>query len=196
MRGLAGLIFFLCAAWSAAIHAQSPGQPVAPGQVFAGSFLSVRAPDTEGWMFAHVSNAGLAFARRGAERDETYAAQVIMFKLTPAEGKEEFLKLIKERVDMVNPSSRFDPLETNYEFTDQRSYPCVRYKSLYNDKEALTTSGTREPMKLQVVSLYCRHPSLQDAGFFAAYSHRGANIDPDLDPPALRFIDGVQVPQK
>ncbi len=97
---------------------------------------------------------------------------------------------------MVNPPSRFEPLEANYEFTDLRGYPCVRYKCLYNDKEALTTSGTREPMKLQVVSMYCRHPSQKEVGFFAAYSHRGASTDPDLDAPALRFIDGVQVPQK
>lgn len=195
-RGYSGLVFFLCAALSAAVRAQSPGQPVTPGQVFAGSLLSARAPDSEGWVFAPAGNSGLAFVHRGAERDETYAAQVILFRLSPAESREEFLKLIRERVDMINPPSRFEPLDANYEFTDLRGYPCVRYKSLYNDKEALTTSGTREPMKLQIVSMYCRHPSQQEVGFFAAYSHRGASTDPDLDAPALRFIDSVQVPQK
>lgn len=194
-RSLAGLFFLLCAARSTAVQAQSPGQPVTPGQVFAGSLLSVRAPDSEGWVFAPAGNSGLAFARRGAERNETYAAQAFLFKLIPTEGREEFLKLIRERVDMVNPPSRFEPVETHFEFTEQRGYPCARYKSLYNDKEALTTSGTREPMKLQVVSLFCRHPSQQEVGFFAAYSHRGANTDPDLDVPAQQFIDGVQVPQ-
>lgn len=196
MRGYSVLVFLLCAALSATVRAQSPGQPVTPGQVFAGSLLSAQAPDSEGWVFAPAGNSGLAFVRRGTERDETYAAQVILFRLTPTASKEEFLKLIRERVDLVNPPSRFESLEANYEFTDLRGYPCVRYRSLYSDKEALTTSGTREPMKLQVVSMYCRHPLQQEVGFFAAYSHRGTSTDPDLDAPALRFIDGVQVPQK
>lgn len=189
------LAILLCGVISAAAQAQSPGQNVSPGQLFAGSLLNAHAPDSAGWLLAGAGNNGLAFARRGAEQNETYAAQIILFKLPPTQGNEEFVEMIKGRVDMINPPSRFAVLETKYEYTDHRGYPCVRYKSVYNDMEALTTSGTREPMKLQVVSLYCRHPSQQEVGFFAAYSHRGANTDPDLDAPAQQFIDGVQVPQ-
>lgn len=186
----------LCGLMSGTVHAQSPGQAVMPRQLFAGSLLNAHAPDSAGWFLAGAGNNGLAFARRGAEQNETYAAQIILFKLPPTRGNEEFVEVIKGRVDMINPPSRFAELEPKYEYTDHRGYPCVRYRSVYNDKEALTTSGTREPMKLQVVSLYCRHPSQQEVGFFAAYSHRGANTDPDLDVPAQRFIDGVQVPQQ
>ena len=137
----------------------------------------------------------MAFARRGAEQNETYAAQVILFKFPQTQSNEEFVKAIQSRVDAANPPSRFAVLEVSHEYTDQRGYPCVRYKSVYDDKEALTASGAHEKLKLQVISLYCRHPAEREIGFFAAYSHRGVNTDPNLEAPAQSFIDGVQVPQ-
>jgi hypothetical protein len=124
------------------------------------------------------------------------SSQIVLFKFPPTQGNEEFVQMIKNRVDLTNPPPRYEVLEANYEYSDHRGYPCVRYRSLYIDKEALTTSGAREPMKLQVVALYCRHPMQQEIVFFVAYSHRGAKTDPDLDNPAQKFIDGVQVPQQ
>ena len=193
-RTLQRLAFVLCVLMTATVHAQSPGQSVKPGQLFAGSLLNVHSPDSEGWLFAGAGNNGMAFARRGAEQNETYGAQIILFKLPPTHSNEEFVEVIKNRVNMANPPSRFAVLEMNYEYTDHRGYPCVRHKSIFDDKEALTTFGTRSPMKLQVISLYCRHPAEQEVGFFAAYSHRGANTDPDLEMPAQRFINGVETP--
>lgn len=189
------LAFVLFGLMSATVHAQSPGTAVIPGQLFAGSLLNVHAPDSEGWLLAGSGNNGMAFARRGAGQNETYGAQIILFKLPATQSSEEFVAAIKSRVDMANPPSRFAVLEINHEYTDHRGYPCVRYKSVYDDKEALTTFGTHEAMKLQVMSLYCRHPSQQEVGFFAAYSHRGATTDPNLEVHAQRFIEGVQVPQ-
>jgi hypothetical protein len=184
----------LCVLATTSAHAQSPGEAIMPGQLFEGGLLNVRAPDSSGWLLAGAGNNGMAFARRGTDTNETYAAQVILFKLPPTQSNAEFVEAIKSRVDMVNPPSRFVVLEVNYEYTNHRSYPCVRYKSVYDDKEALTTSGTHEALKLQVISLYCRHPIAQEVGFFAAYSHRGVNTDPNLEAPAQSFIDSVQVP--
>ncbi len=191
-----GLAYLLCGLMSTVAQAQAPGQAVKPGQLFAGSLLNAHAPDSAGWIFAGGGSNGMAFARRGAEQDETYAAQIILFKLPPTRSNEEFVEMVKGRVSMTNPAPRFVMLEENYEYTDHRGYPCIRYRGIYDDKEALKTSGAREAMKLQVISLYCRHPTAQEVGFFAAYSHRGANIDPDLEAPAQKFISGVQVPQQ
>lgn len=195
-RTIQRLAFVLCLLMTTSGQAQSPGQAVKPGQLFAGSLLNVHAPDSEGWLFAGAGNNGMAFARRGAEQNETYGAQIILFKLAPTDSNEEFVEVIKNRVRMANPPSRFAVLEMNYEYTVHRGYPCVRHKSVFDDKEALTTFGTRSAMKLQVISLYCRHPAEQEVGFFAAFSHRGANTDPDLEAPAQRFINGVEVPQQ
>ena len=52
---------------------------------------------------------------------------------------------------------RFVALETGFEAIDARGYPCVRFKELFDDKEARTSVGTRVTMKLQVIALYCRH---------------------------------------
>ncbi len=190
---LLGLTVALCGLAPTA-HAQA--QAVAPGQLFSGNLLNVHAPESAGWLLAGAGNNGMAFAKRGNEPDETYGAQIILFKLPPADSTEEFVELVRHRVANANPQPRFVALQENFEYTDQRGYPCVRYSSVYDDREALTANGTRATMKLQVLALYCRHPSEPQIGFFAAYSHRGAGKDQDMEAPAQKFIDGVQVPQQ
>lgn len=166
-----------------------------PGQLFAGRLLDAHAPDSEGWRLVRANN-GMGFIKRGSEQSETYAAQISLFKLPPTDSNEEFIEMIKSRVDMANPPSRFAVVKMNYEYTDQRGYPCVRYKGVYDDKEALTPAGTKAILTLQFIALYCRHPSESEIGFFAAYSHRGANSDSTLEVSAQKFIDGVIVPQQ
>lgn len=134
-----------------------------------------------------------ASASRGAERDETYGAQVIVSQLSPTESNELFVAAVKDRVAKINPGPRFEALEASFEATGVRGYPCVRFRGVFDDKEALTTVGTRVTMKLQVISLYCRHPVRQELVFFAAYSHRGSNTDTDLEAPAQKYIEGAQV---
>lgn len=111
-----------------AAHAQSPGQPVKPGQLFNGELLATRAPDAEGWLFAGGGSNGISFTRRGGERDETYGAQVIVFQLTPTETNDLFVAAVKDRVAKVNPAPRFEAVEATFEATDMRGYPCVRFR--------------------------------------------------------------------
>jgi hypothetical protein len=196
-RTLLKLMFALCALVAMPARAEEEahlGRPVKPGQLFASRLLNVHAPDAEGWILAGVGDNGIGFARRGTDRDETYGAQIVLFNLAPAQSSDELVAAIRKQVETTNPPPRFAVLETSYEYSALRAYPCVRFKGSFDDKEALTTAGTRVTMKLQVVALYCRHPSGPLNGFFVSYSHRGAAAIPDLDAPAQRFIDGVQVP--
>lgn len=117
------LITGLCGLMSHTAYSQSPGQAVPPGQLFAGELLNVHAPGTEGWLLAGAGGNGMAFAKRGSDRNETYAAQVILFKLPQTNSNDEFVKVIKDRVDMVNPPPRFVALEVSAEYTDHRGYP-------------------------------------------------------------------------
>jgi hypothetical protein len=171
-------------------------QTVAPGQLFSGSLLNVRAPNSEGWKVVSSSGAGMAFARSGASSNESYVAQVSLFTLPDSKDRDEFIALIKRGVENDTPPERFKSLEANYEYIEQRGYPCIRFTGVTEDTKAKTSFFSRESLKLQVHSLYCRHPKRQEAGFVIGFSHRGATLDAELDVQARAFIEGVQVPEK
>src|ERR1700682_3296953 len=114
-------------------------QDVGAGQLFSGRLLNIRAPNSDGWKFGASSNAGMGFARRGAAPDEIYGAQVILFALPESTDRDEFVSLIKQDVERDTPPERFTTIEANFEYMGQRGYPCVRYKGLFDDKQAATS---------------------------------------------------------
>ncbi|MDD5249117.1 MAG: hypothetical protein PHY45_09035 [Rhodocyclaceae bacterium] len=171
-------------------------QSVSPGKLFAGKLLNVRAPNSEGWKLITSSGATLAFARAGASSNESYAAQVTLFAIAESKNPEEFVSLIKNGAEADAPPDRFNNLESSYEYTDQRGYDCVRVKSVTEDTKARTSFFSRESLKLQAASLYCKHPRQAGAAFVAAFSHRGETLDSELESQAQSFIEGVQVPDQ
>ena len=177
---------------------QTMQRPLAPGQLFPGSVLNIRAPNSEGWMQMHSSNQGMIFVRRGASPDETYAARVFAVALPESRDRDEFIRLVKQRNQENTSPERFSSIEVNYEYTERRGYPCVSIKGIADDTKAKTSSG-QQILKLQIKSLVCRHPRQQSKGFEGfgiEFSHRGFNPDKALDVQAETFIEGVQVPEK
>lgn len=177
-------------------HAQSLGQPVTPKQLFPSNFVNVYSPDDEGWVITGSASNGISFGKRGAENNETYGAQVIIFEKPPLNNdNDEFVNFVKKRIATMNPSPRFQELKSSYQYSGSRGYPCVDVTIDFNDTAAVTPTG-KDQLKLQVISSYCRHPTQQDIGFFAAYSHRGKTLDDQLESSAKNFIDGIYVPKK
>ena len=175
------------------IHAQSSGQPVSPKQLFPSSTLNVHSPNSEGWVVTGAARNGVSFGKRGANNSETYGAQVNIFEMPTTTNSEELINFVRNRIATVNPSPRFRETTSDYEYTANRGYPCVSVHITFDDTAAVTSSGT-EQLKLQVISLYCRHPIQQQLGFFAAYSHRGKTTDKQMGNAAMSFIEGVNVP--
>lgn len=179
---------------SLSVQAQSPGQPVMPKQRFPSELLDVHAPDSEGWVLAGSGRNGIAFAKRGVEPGDTYGAQVILFELPPGINAEELTDLVKRRITMTNPAPRFQEIASEYQYTEDRGYPCVNVHSSYDDKEAVTPAG-KQQLRLKVVALYCRHPVRRELGFFVAYSYRGKTADTQIEAPASSFIGAINVPK-
>lgn len=177
-----------------AAYAQSPGQPVSPKQPFPSALLNVYSPDAEGWVITGAGRNGIAFGKRGAEANETYGAQVIFFEMPQTSNSEEFSALVKKRIATMNPAPRFQETSSDFQYTENRGYPCVGVRVSYDDNAAMTPSG-KEQLKLKVVSLYCRHPVQQDLVFFAAYSYRGKAADAQIDTAATNFIETISVPR-
>lgn len=185
------LIFTLL--FTATASAASKPEPVPPGRLYSGHYVNIHAPDSQGWYLEGSSGVSMEFARKGAKQGERYGAQVLIFPLPKAKSKKEFISLIKERFKAH--SERFSILKSDFRYSDQRSYPCVRISALLEYKKAQTSLNHGKKPLLQFICLYCRHPVRQKTGFAIIYSHRGKSLDPDLKAEARSFADGVRVPR-
>lgn len=198
MKKYARLVALLCVV-PAMLPALSHAQALVPaGKMFANAFLDVRAPLTGDWMIAKSSQAELAFARVGDAANESFIAQVSLFALPDFKGKDEFETLVKQGVQADSPTERFKPVSADFEYTEQRGYPCVKYVGVTEDMKARTSASATETVKLmlQFNSLYCQHPTVPGVGFMVGMSHRGDSVVEDLAKDAEAFIAGVQVAKR
>lgn len=192
-------ILLLFASFTLASCATAPSQapkPVAAGYLYKGGYINVRVPNSDGWHLVSSSPAGMEFARSGAEQGESFGAQVLMFPLPETKTEEEFVALIKRGFEADTDSARFSIVESDFRYSGERSYPCVRVSSVIEDKQAKTSPSRSEKLLLQSRSLYCRHPVRQSTGFAIIYSHRGRTQYETMAAEATDFIGGVQVPEQ
>ena len=169
---------------------------VAPGQLFEGGYINVKAPNSQGWRMAESSTTGMAFGKAGRAQGETLAAQLLMFELQPTQTSEQFVALMKEGLQKDTDPIRFDIIESSSDYASERGYPCVRHHALVSDKAAQTSPATKEQLLLETRALYCRHPVRTNTGFAAIYSHRGRSRYPSLAEEAQDFLQGIQVPSR
>jgi hypothetical protein len=191
MKWIIFLVTTIFATCSSLANAQAS---FAPGRLYAGPVINVRAPNSEGWKLVSSSANGMVFGKRGTSANESYIAQVSFFGLPPTTNREEFIAVIKTAIERDSSAERFKTIKADYDYTDERGYPCVRFNALTEDTKAKTSFFKRETLKLQIDSLYCRHPRKPESGFAIIFSRRGATIDEALNSEAESFIAGVQVP--
>jgi len=166
---------------------------VPAGKVFSNAFLDVRAPASGNWMIVKSSQTELAFARTGAAVNESFIAQVTLFALPDLKDKAEFEALVRQGIEADAPAERFKSVSSNYEYTEQRGYPCVKYVGVTEDMKAKTATSATVSLLLQFNSLYCQHPGVPGVGFMVGLSHRGAVLDENMAKDAEAFLEGVQV---
>lgn len=177
----------------AGIAPSQKAEPVSPGQLFAGSYINIKAPSSDGWYLAQSSPSGMGFAKYGQAANESFGAQVLRFNPAPTTTPEEFESLIKTSAEKDTDPNRFNVQQMSFKYSSERSYPCVRYHSVVQDK---TPKGLKGPLLLESDGLYCRHPVRQDLSFAIIYSHRGESLHANLRSEAESFIQGVQIPSK
>lgn len=171
-------------------------QAVKPGQLFGYSLLEIRAPDSNGWQISGGGHGTITFGRRGSTSNETFIAHVSEFSLPSTENAAEFLAFVRNNVEKDSAPQRFTPIETKFDYTEERGYQCVRLKSITEDTQAKTGLFSRESLKLQVSSLYCRNPRQSTIGFLASFTHRGPALYANFDSEAESFIRGIVVPRQ
>ena len=166
--------------------------PVEAGYLYEGGYLNIRTPNSEGWDLVSNSQSGMDFARIGINKHESFGAQVALFALPSTETQNEFVKLIKKAIKANTSSSRFKTLSSEYLYTEERGYQCVKVDSTVKDKKT-KINGKKGKLLLQFISLYCRHPVRTNTGFSATYSFRGVNLYDNLSNEANDFIKGIYV---
>ena len=169
-------------------------KPVPAGFLYEGSYINIRAPDSHGWELLGSSSTGMMFSRLGTESGESYAAYVSMFPLEETMDSDEFVSFIRKQFEEDTDLVRFEIMESKFQYSEERGYPCVVVNYVTTDKKARTSLIRREVLLLQAESLYCRHPVRQETGFAIIYSYRGRAIYSTLSAEAQDFIRGVQVP--
>lgn len=164
-----------------------------PGQTYSGPLLNIKSPQTAGWQLYQSSPAGMVFAKLGGSHGESYIANVASFALKKTGNSDQFLALIKQKIEQDAAPERFIPLDSKYQYNDERGYPCVKFIAVTIDKGAAIRPPHADPT-LEMIGLYCKHPQEEDLGFAAVFSHRGEEKDPNFAAEADSFIAGVQVP--
>lgn len=162
---------------------------------YKGSYIDIHSPNSEGWSEGTKSISQIVFLKEGNLSGETYVARVVFFPLETTNTKEEFLNLIKNNETKNSNKERFTPIESNFKFSEQRSYPCIMAKQLSKDKMAKTSLFGTEEQFMQVQSLYCKDPKSEGRGFMVGYSFRGYTVDKNFEKEAHSFINGVQFPK-
>ncbi len=171
--------------------ATANAQDVAPGQLFPGQLLNIKAPDSVGWKLLKASPTGMNFYRSGNAANESYVAMVRAFKLPETANQAEFVALVEKGFEAL--PKQFEVLKAKHEYVAERGYPCARTAALLKDTQAF--SG-RESLNIQWYALICRHPYQRDLGFEISFSHRGGALDSNLEREAIAFAQGVQVTDK
>lgn len=168
--------------------------PVPAGHLYEGGYINVRSPNSDGWSMISSSPSGMEFAKGGVESNESFGAQLLMFPLPATNDKDQFVSLIKRSFEKDFDTGRYQAIESEFKYSEDRAYPCVAVAYVVKDTQAQTSPSHRETLLLQAKALYCRHPVRQETGFGIIYSHRGQSLYPKLVEEAQGFIDGAQVP--
>ena len=169
--------------------------PVQQSDVFGGDYISIHPPPSPGWVKIQESQSGIAFAKRDETHAGSFIANVAVFGLESTETPEQLEALIREaaRKDAEIDPIRFEVEHETVTYTDERSYPCVRYRSITKDNDP---AGPEKPLILELDAIYCRHPVQPESGFGVIYSYRGTKRHSGLRTEAESFIQGVQIPEK
>lgn len=167
------------------------GRGFDPGHPFRLGSLNVNAPLSGGWERLRSVGPGIVLARRGEAEEESQVAHVAVVSWTGQRAREDFIAAVRQRLE-ADSSDRFLPIESAADYTEERGYPCVRYRSASQDTQARVSASKVTSLRLEMLSLVCLPSSTSDLAFIASYTSRTAAGDPSFLLAAESFIQGVR----
>ncbi len=174
----------------ACVFAPQPDVHPSPGQTFRTRYFAVDAPLGYEWIVLRATEDRVVFAKGNPAGKEGFIAEAEKLALAQSHTREDFQSQVRAVIARQWDPKRFDILQESLAFTEERGYPCMRYRLLAMDKARL---GAEMPHGLEQESLYCGHPTFPNTGFVAKFLRRGDHRDALFHLEAENFIKGVRV---
>ncbi len=186
----------VCLQFTSTTKASQQPKYIQPGNLYAGPEINIKSPNNKGWYITSTSGGGIEFARVNYKENVSYGAQVLSFPFPETKSPEAFVNFIKTVVESNTDNKRFVIIDSKYEHSNERPYPCVRSSAKVKDTQSKVSYSKTTVQILQKSGLYCRHPFHRTGGIAIVFSRRGPVAVSNFDRKANEFINGVQVPNK
>jgi len=175
------------------VNQELPSQPLTidfPG-------FSISTPNESGWILAFRNEQILELVKRGTNKDESYAIEVMqMINLPQLKEDDDFLSFMSEELKKDTNQIRFIEQVHDVSTINTMNGKCIKFVSLHKDLDAKKQTKNAAPMLLEAFGLICRNPVDITNAVFLTYSNRyySGNQDPSLSDKAdtlfksLKFI--------
>ena len=121
-----------------------------------------------GWHVINSSKQQLAMVKKGAKQGESYAINVSLFQMPPADTIEQFLEQVKKQRSSEPDTGRFKVVSNTEKIFKQS---CIEHRTLSQDFGAVGKINA-EYMLLEMAGYNCSHKNASNIGVNIEYSRR------------------------
>ena len=139
-----------------------------PAKMLAIAGVTILPLQEQNWHIISNTKQQLAMVKPGKKEGETYAVNVSLFKVPPADTIDEFLEQVKKQRSSEPDTGRFKVLSNTEKIYKQS---CIEHQSLSKDFGAIGKINT-EYMLLETFGYNCSHKHASDVGVNVEYSRR------------------------
>ena len=173
------------------VNQELPSQPLTidfPG-------FSISTPNESGWILAFRNEQILELVKRGTNRDETYAIEVMqMINLPGLKEDSDFLSFMSEELKKDTNQTRFVEQVHDVSTIETMNGKCIKFVSIHEDLDAKKRTNNSASMLLEAFGLICRNPGDISNAVFLTYSNRyySGNQDPSLSGKAATLFNSLK----
>lgn len=172
-----------------------PPEPIAlPAARIVLRGYSFQPLEEPGWFIGQRSAEGIAVGRYGTHLDESFVIQAMRLPAKGVSTQEGLLEYVGKKERAIDPKDRrYRNAREDVSTMSVAGALCAVHEGEAEDHGALTRSGRRDPMILNVRELVCIHPMQKDTLVILGYSHRhyAEDRDPAFRERSQRLFDSV-----
>ncbi|MCP3943752.1 MAG: hypothetical protein GY710_20050 [Desulfobacteraceae bacterium] len=172
-----------------------PEVQIPPKRIFQKHY-SLMPPNEEGWLIIQKDAYQLTLGKFGDTTDETFAIQIIPFRLPEFKTKDEFVHIIKENQIKKADPKRFKIIRHDVTSNMVNGTDCIKSHMVTEDSAAIKRSGNPKDtiMILEALTLNYAMPKDRTIGVSIIYSHRyyPENRDPAFIEKAMGVLNSFK----
>ncbi len=134
--------------------------------------VSSLPPQNGNWTLLTAAGYQMSLAKEGTKKNESLAANVVIYQIPEFQNNEEFLSHIIQGRAAEPSIGRFEILKNEEGLSPLIGVTCVKYHSISKDKAAQIQGGGTAEMLLENIGYHCIHPKNRTVGVNMEYSLR------------------------